>query len=623
MLAAGVGIYSLVHPFSKESFNRFVYLGESLLLGSIIIVGEMMILSLLGLYTAWCLWGVVLLNFSFLFIKVIRQQFSCIFRSVNWDLSLAIFILLVGIFAFRNCYFLVDVDSHSTYLFAQKLWLENHSSLIGSPAVDVRIFVPHFNAVPYALGLSIFPRETLFAQLVVAFWTVVVLILVFGYVSHCLSRWHGLAAAMMVLFNDHMFYSGANQFVIVNSALIAFLFASVYNFWESRNTEKSFRFLLAVIFLLQILANKYQGLYAAIFIFLFGGILIQKNPVSSIKWILCQPKNAIFFVGGVIFLSLWYLKNFIITGVATFPILAGFFGAFGWTPEMASTFNNVYVGPLSPLKFLKYMSFMFVWPGVHPTKIVLIVICFLPLILALVMRRKKTLDEKSSQLFYWLAMSALIVFGFCLVNFVDPRVYRYGIAVLSIGAVFAIDYILREVFSIKNKVFIALIVLICSLPGYKIIYNPGVICKPPSMEDNLGVLLNKIHFSDIEKRYYPYNEGAKKAVKNNREKFLKAAWDTGVAGSESSLSAFLYPSAPQVGLWHTTVVKWDSYKSPKLIAADLGNSGIEWIMRVDREKNDLIFLSVDQYAQEAATYNLAPEEIYYNYGFPKELSRSH
>jgi hypothetical protein len=97
---------------------------------------------------------------------------------------------------------------------------------------------------------------------------------------------------------------------------------------------------------------------------------------------------------------------------------------------------------------------------------------------------------------------------------------------------------------------------------------------------------------------------------------VSAAWDSGVGGV-TQLSAYLLPSRPQVGLWHTTAVRWGSYKDVKTITSDLQNLGIEWIMKVEQGK--LIFESDEIYAKRAVEFDRFPKQLFYNYGFPQEL----
>lgn len=613
---AGVSIYRFVNPQQKESINRFILIGEVLLLGSIFLIGSMVLLSILGLYSAGYLWGTVLLGFFFLFHQGSRRACADVFyKKIRWDFPLLVFILLVSIFLFRNMFFLVDVDSHSTYLYAQKLWLHHHSSLIGSAAMDVRVFVPHFNAVPYALGLSIFPTETLFPQLIVSFWTVIVMFLLFGYTSYVFNRYYGLAAVMMVLFNDHMFYSGVNGYVIINSALIAFLFSAAYNFWLARGREGFFRFSLALIFLAPLMANKYQSFYVLVFLFVVG-CFIQKDLMKKVKYILKKKRIFLTLFLSIVSLLLWYVKNYFATGLATFPILAGKFGVFNWTSEMVDVFNKVYVGPLGFSEFLKYMSYLFVWPGVYALKLIIIFILFLPLIILSAFKNKPSGDDGFFEFSYWLSLSIFVVLGLCLVSFVDPRAYRYGIAIFAFTAVFGIDYILRNVFRVRNMILLVLVVVIVSLPGYKIIFSQGGALRRPSIKDNLGVLTNRLHFEDIQNRYFPENRKATYAALNNEKKFRESAWDTGVGGV-NPFSAFLLPIRPQVGLWHTTVIQWDSYQDAELIVKDLKGAQIQWIMRM--ENGEFVFMSIEKYAQEAVNYNLQPERLFYNYGFPDEI----
>ena len=123
---------------------------------------------------------------------------------------------------------------------------------------------------------------------------------------------------------------------------------------------------------------------------------------------------------------------------------------------------------------------------------------------------------------------------------------------------------------------------------------------------------------DLIPRYYPESIIANKGFYQNEKKAEKAAWDIGVGGTRPH-SAFLDPVRPQVGLWATTVIKWDSYADEKLIVKDLKDFGIESIMRV--EKDSLRFLTLEEYAKEAVTYDRFPKEKFYNYSFPEEVAR--
>ncbi len=212
VLFCGIGIYNFLDSNKKSFINKGILLGEVLLIGGIFLVGELLILSLIKLYRAPYLWGAVLINYAFLLNKNTRNTiFELCRKKISLDFSKIVFMILLFILIFRNLYFMVDVDSHSTYLFAQRLWISSGTSLIGNIGNDCRIFVPHFNAVPYSLGLSLFGEETLFPQLIDLFWRIIVMLLVFGYTSYRFNGYYGLAATMFVIFNDHFFSSGANQ----------------------------------------------------------------------------------------------------------------------------------------------------------------------------------------------------------------------------------------------------------------------------------------------------------------------------------------------------------------------------------------------------------------------------
>ena len=149
---AGVWIYRILDKDDSFYMSKNLYLGEVLLLGSILVVGEFLILSLIGLYKHIYLFIAVSMNYLFLLNKNNRQKiFSLIKPGFSFNPAGFIFMALAITLIFRNLYFMVDVDSVSTYLFTQRLWLSAGTSVIGNSTNDIRIFVPHFDCVPYAL----------------------------------------------------------------------------------------------------------------------------------------------------------------------------------------------------------------------------------------------------------------------------------------------------------------------------------------------------------------------------------------------------------------------------------------------------------------------------------------
>ena len=433
LFISGVGIYALLNG-PKVHFNRITCVGESLLLGSISLVGQLLILSVFGLYRNPYLWGVVFLNYAFILNIGARRLILEFFKGRSKiNISTIIFAILVGILIFRNLYFLVDVDSNSTYLFTQRLWLEHSSSLIGNLTHDLRIFVPQFDAVPYSLGISIFGQETIFPQLVGVLWRVIALLLVFGYTKYRLNGYYALAASAFIIFNDHFFYSGANQHVIINAAIIALMFAAAYNFWEARLKNDTSRFVLAVVFLTQLPANKYYLVLCSLFLFLFG-LSIQTKPFRMLTKIFKVKKYLYFVITAFFLVSLWYIKNFIITGDPAFPLFAGKLHVFGWTQEQLKVFGQL-LGSPSPFVIIKYISFLFIWPGVNCAKYILISILSLPFVVCISVIKERADKKEIVEICFWLGVCLISLLGLCFAIFEDPRYYRYLIGIFSFSAV--------------------------------------------------------------------------------------------------------------------------------------------------------------------------------------------
>jgi hypothetical protein len=619
LLITGTAVYRFNNSENQNYLNRGVLLGEILLLGSVFIVGQIVLLSLLHLYTGIFLWAMVAGNYLWLLdaktVKFLKDQ---VLRLPRFDLPLLLFVVLLAIFIFRNLYYLSDADSHSTYLYAQKLWLAAKTSVWGSPSLDMRVFVPHFNAVPYALGLSVFGLNTFFPQLVVSSWTVLALILVFGYTSFKIGRYWALAAVMLVLFDEHIYYSGANSCCITNSALIALLFAAGYNFWEARKGSGAFRWMLALIFVSQLLANKYQMFYIAVLMAGFG-LFIQNSPVDLLKSFFRHRRYLLTLGAAIILMLLWYVKNFLVTGVPTFPILAAQMQVWNWTPEMSEVFNKVYAGGVSPGKLIKYLSFMFVWPGIDALKIVLLGILFFPFIAIVLILRTKSKPEEIVEIVYWLALSIIFIIGLCLVSFVDPRHYRYGLGFFSFSAILLISYLGKQIFGVGLNKLCALVVIGGLSFGGSIMFWHGGDLIRPSWADNWQVLTGQLTAPEAMKRYFPKTDALIELLEKNPQLAQNAAWDIGIA-SDAYIggSPFLLPIKPQVGLWGATVVKWESYDDPRLIVADLQKAGITSLIDVKSEIPH--FITLEEYSLIAAKYDRHPSGLRFDYGFPSELA---
>lgn len=621
VISCGLAAYNLINKEGKSFINGSVFLGEILLLGSTLLVGELLLLSLVGLYKAPYLWGAVLLNYCFFFSAGVRRSCVSVFRKgLNFDLPSLLLILLLGIFIFRNCYFLVDVDSHGGYLFTQKVWLSYGTSLVGDASFDARLFVPQFNAVPYSLGLSIFGTETLFAQLINTFWRLIVIILVFGYTRYYFNGYYGLAAAMFALLNDHFFYSGANQYVIINGAVIAFYFAAAYNFWEARRKDSAFRFFLALIFLTQLLANKYQIAFDLLFLFVLG-VFIQPDLKQKIKEILSRKEWLFCLAAACFIMGLWLIKNLILSGNPLFPMLAGKLGTFNWVPELeAVSLKRAFY--IEPMKLFKFLSYFFIWPGVGAAKYVFFSIILLPLFMIKVFKRDKFDKELLLGLCFWLGLSLLSIIGICFTGWQDPRAYRYLIAVLSFTAVMSISYIFTEVFRLKKKFIVGCVILLLAIvgsrnEGIRLISMSGGGLNFPTLKENFEVIFDRIHMDYAQRKHYPAVSEIKTVLDGNRDKLNALAWDIDPLGPY--VSAFILPIRSVVSLEQNALIGWDSYKSEAMIKRDLQIYGINWI--ITRVSDKFVIISIEDYAKIAVKLNKYPEYTNYNYGFPEELRK--
>jgi hypothetical protein len=615
VLSLGTGFYNSFFKGKVSYLNKLIFLGEVLLIGGSLFVSELLLLSILGLYRPFFIFGVLVGNFVLLFRPDVRSGITGLFTlKLHFNVASFVFILLAAAFIYRNCFFVFDIDSISTYLFTQKLWLVHGGSIFGSSTDDIRIFVPHFDYVPTSLGIILFGQETLFPALINIFWRLIVLILVFGYTSYRFNNYYALAASLFVIFDPHYFYSGVNRWVLINGALIALLFASVYNFWEARVRNCPFRFILALIFLFQLLANKYQ----MIFVFpvvLFMGLLVQNNPRLILKGIFLEKRKllilGIFLFGALLF----YLKNWLAIGDPFFPGLADRFGTFGFTGNMAKTYMKVW-GGISLFVFFKYMNYLFIWPGVMAAKYVILAISLLPVILVYAALRRNVERENVLELGYWLSLPVLILMAVCVFCHQDPRFYRFPLAIFAFAAVFSIDYLFRQSLGFKKGILLSSIIIVFSLLGYRTPLLQGGNFNYPSFKENAGVIMNKLHTDYAIRRDYPYIPDIVIEFDQNKDKTGSAAWE---GGPGMNFPAFFMPLSPKISFWFTNIIKWESYNNPQAVIKDLGSCGIKWVMRISQ--GHLVFVPAVEFAKEKITFERYPKKIFYDYDFPAELSQ--
>ena len=620
ILLAGFRIKALLESgTSIPRMNRSINLVMAYMLGYIPFAGIFLCLSLLHLYKGPILVSVILLGYIFLFSKNVRLQIKESFdpRSLL-DAPNLIFIGLIFYLGFRNSYFLVTGDTHNIYLFIQKLWLENSTALVGNRTFNFGIFTPHANALPYSLGIFLFGQETLFAQYIELTWKIILISLAYGYTKYRFNGYYGLIAAALVMLDEHVFYSGVNAAVIINCALASYLFASCVFFYEARE-KNCIGFLgLGLIFLSQLPSHKYQSVIAGAMILIIG-LSIQPQLKNKICSLFKKPVLTGSIVAAILITCLWLIKNFILTGCPTFPVLASKFGAYNWIPEMEKNFQNVF-GSLGTAVFFKYLSYFFVWHGVLPAKIIGLAISLLPLTMGIVLYREKFDKHAGFELCYWLSLSILTVFGFAHVSFLDPRSFRYPIGLFAFTATFLTYYLLSNALGIKGsflKTTQAGFLLAFMIVVPCLIKQKALPCRSASVKENTAVLTNQLHMNDAIQKYYPDNLIIQNQFALHPDKTPFSAWDIGTGGAHST-SSFLAPIRPQVGLWVTSTIDWDSYKDPMKIADDLNSQNIKYVMSV--QNKELLFMPVKEYAQKASQINRYPKNRFYDYGFPQELA---
>jgi hypothetical protein len=269
---------------------------------------------------------------------------------------------------------------------------------------------------------------------------------------------------------------------------------------------------------------------------------------------------------------------------------------------------------------LKYVSFLFIWPGVDPLKWLFLIVLFLPgILLVLLLMRKDLSVDSLLEWLYWLNTAFFVIVGIFFVVYVDVRAYRYGIALAVFAVIFSFDFILGKILSVRYYFLLKVIVLSLALLRIGIVFDQRGTYERPSFRDNWRVISNQLHFQDIVGRYYPKNL----LVMQRLPKYINprnAAWDTGQVMNSRIGSAFLLPVFPELDFWNTSIINWDSYDSRDLVLKDLIDFGLKYYMYF--EDNKLRIDPIEDYVKRAMNFYSNPSPVLINYGFPDELMRT-
>lgn len=596
--------------------NRAVYTGEVLLLGSVVIYGQFMVLSLVYLYAREFLFAAVAVNYLWLLQRDVRAEIlRFLALPLPRSLTFYVFVAVVGFFIFRNYFFMVDIDSHTSYLQAQKLWVLNRTSLVGSDSTDIRIFSPHFEDVIGALGITFFPQELLYSQLINIFFRVVAVLLVYGYTTYRFNSFYGLAASLLVVFNLHFYVSGANRHVLMNGALIALFFGAVYNFFECYRKADHGRFFVALLFLTQFSSNKYQSLYIFLVAIVLGCWIQPSLGVTFRALIRDKVKVSVLALFSFIAL-LWFIKNWLATGWPFMPMFAGQFHILNRNPEMEQVFFQLMRGATWP-EFLKYNGVLFLWHGMRPAYWIYLSCCLLPAIFLGIQFKKDIPAEKIREFAYWLAASFFGIMGMSLICHTDPRQYVFVIGILAFSAVLVWDFLLTHFFRLQKhyRAIAQGLILVYSVQGaYLSVVQIGGRFDLPTMQQNVMVLADRLHTADVIEKYYPYNALVAQAFKQYPQRMAKAAYYYYI---NTAYSPYLEPPRPVVSLFLTSVVRWESYEKPELVIEDLKRHDIQYVL--DFKDDQVVFQSPEEFARLAVTLDRFPVETLATYNLPPDL----
>jgi hypothetical protein len=361
--------------------------------------------------------------------------------------------------------------------------------------------------------------------------------------------------------------------------------------------------------------------YATVLVFGMG-LLIQNNKRILVAEILRNKSRCSILIAAAGLLALWFLKNFLITGDPVFPGFAGRLRVFEWTPGQEAAFMQVF-GGIGPEIFLKYMSFLLIWPGIKAAKLVLLLIYALPFTL-LFLDKKTGQDYQGqiSELCYWIGISALTLFGICLMCHQDSRFYRYPLPMFSFTAIYGGFFLLTQLGRVPRTLAVASLLLMSFVPmaneGLKVPLAQEGGFRYPTFAQNIQVLTGRIRTADVVNARYPDIAKVLALVKNHPDQFAKSAWD--MASFKVNIPQFWLPKRPVVSVWYSNLIRWDSYGDPKQVLKDFRSENIEWVIEI--KDAGWGFTGVEEYAARLSSQMRFPGKKFYAYSGIEELDKT-
>src|SRR3989338_9109460 len=108
---AGIAVFGFFNAKDKLMEQRSLFLGEILLVGNVLLAGELMFFSLTPFYRGFNLWILISLNVFWLLRPKTREYLNLFLarcRGISFDPAFLVFIVFLTIFTFRNCFPLMD-----------------------------------------------------------------------------------------------------------------------------------------------------------------------------------------------------------------------------------------------------------------------------------------------------------------------------------------------------------------------------------------------------------------------------------------------------------------------------------------------------------------------------------
>ena len=483
-----------------------------------------------------------------------------------------LFSMLTFVF-FWNLYPMYDIDSMFTYLPSINNQLL-HRGVYFSPYEIFTNFGPLGSYRIYALGLSLSPTSSTFAQIMHGLSKAMLIMTAYGAARALGLGTLSLLTPALILSEEHIIASGTNGHVHINIVYTLSIFLLYYSVVTLLRHNDGRYFYVGLNAMLFAVTCKYAALYHMLMYGLLLPVICTLHPdIRKLVWRPPSLQLGTLQIAMAIATSLQYYYRWYATGSPVFPTDIGPFHTMFYDRSQQVLLHLFHYG-LTFADALKTLTSFMVWPGILSSKI-LLPLAFL-VASTLLLRRKSPQDHDVYGAIFLIA-SVIIVLVQQITFVFEMRYYRFGIGIYALCATFLVSTILRQLFEshdwLQSYARHGTWAMVLLVSAYSVHYSFDVMRDRPTFTEIVQFIKGTISEKSILEKHHS-------KFQDSYRKLLSLHLDNQQLGLILTMTwpEFVYPvPGRQIGFGKTGAIPSYAYFDEGSFARELRQRDIQFI----------------------------------------------